>query len=56
MASSYRDGGNLFVTTYNFKSNIGHYMRLLRCDPDLDSIVLKRYDKNIAMIVPIPQK
>lgn len=43
---------HLELTTHEFKNNIGHYLNLLSSKA-YDAIIVKRYNKRVAMIVDI---
>ena len=55
MPKPYFKGDALVVNIYEFKSNIGHYMKRLRYDPKVGSIVLRKYEKDVALMVPMTE-
>lgn len=43
----------LQLSTYEFKCNIAHYLRLLQKDGHIKRLVINQYKKPIAMVVPL---
>lgn len=41
------------VSTYQFKCNIAKYIRLLQKDGAIKRVLIKHYNKPVAMVVPL---
>ncbi len=49
------NGPYIYATIHDFKSNIAKYIRLLEQEA-YDAVLIKRYDKPVAFVLPYEKK